>query len=91
MLKFLDDLDKKNKQLTNLALLPGFNFEDTNISSKRHNKYNDSNSNFNLDCFTDKNVICDKTFANFYKVIDSVERKQTKRRRATDKKLTRRK
>ena len=28
MLKFLDDLDKKNKQLSNLALLPGFNFED---------------------------------------------------------------
>ncbi len=89
MLKFLDDLDKKNKQLINLALLPGFNFEDTNISSKRHNKYNDSN--FNLDCFTDKNVICDKTFTNFYKVIDSVERKQTKRRRARDKKLTRKK
>ena len=89
MLKFLDDLDKKNKQLTNLALLPGFNFEDTNISSKRHNKYNDSN--FNLDCFTDKNVICYKTFTNFYKVIDSVERKQTKRRRARDKKLTRKK
>jgi len=89
MLKSLDDLDKKNKQLTNLALLPGFNFEDTNISSKGHNKYNDSN--FNLDCFTDKNVICDKTFAKFYKVIDSVERKQTKRRRARDKKLTRRK
>lgn len=89
MLKSLDDLDKKNKQLTNLALLPGFNFEDTNISSKRHNKYNDFN--FNLDCFTDKNVICDKTFAKFYKVIDSVERKQTKRRRARDKKLTRRK
>ena len=89
MLKSLDDLDKKNKQLTNLALLPGFNFEDTNISSKRHNKYNDSN--FNLDCFTDKNVICDKTFTNFYKIIDNVERKQTKRRRTKDKKLTRRK
>ena len=89
MLKLLDDLDKKNKQLTNLALLPGFNFEDTTISSKRHNKYNDSN--FNLDCLTDKNVICDKTFTKFYKVIDSVERKQTKKRRTRDKKLTRRK
>jgi len=84
MLKLLDDLDKKNKQLTNLALLPGFNFEDTTISSKRHNKYN-------LDCLTDKNVICDKTFTKFYKVIDSVERKQTKKRRTRDKKLTRRK
>jgi hypothetical protein len=89
MLKFLDDLDKKNKQLTNLALLPGFNFEDSNNCSKRANKYNESN--FNLHSLTDKNVICDKTFTNFYKIIDNVERKQTKRRRTKDKKLTRRK
>jgi hypothetical protein len=89
MLKFLDDLDKKNKQLTNLALLPGFNFEDSNNCSKRANKYNESN--FNLNSLTDKNVICDKTFTNFYKIIDNVERKQTKRRRTKDKKLTRRK
>ena len=41
MLKFIDDLDKKNKQLNNLALLPGFNIEDFN-SSKKHNKYRDS-------------------------------------------------
>jgi hypothetical protein len=89
MLKLLDDLDKKNKQLTNLALLPGFNFEDTNNYSKRANKYNDSICN--LDSTTNKNVICDKTFTNFYKIIDNVERKQTKRRRTKDKKLTRRK
>jgi hypothetical protein len=89
MLKFLDDLDKKNKQLTNLALLPGFNFEDSNNCSKRTNKYNDSN--FNLYSITDKNVICDKTFTKFYKIIDTIERKQTKRRRVRDKKLTRRK
>ena len=91
MLKFLDDLDKKNKQLSNLALLPGFNFEDPNNCSKRANKYNDSNFNFNLDSITDKNVICDKTFTKFYKIIDNIERKQTKRRRVSDKKLTRRK
>jgi hypothetical protein len=89
MLKILDDLDKKNKQLTNLALLPGFNFEDPNNCSKRANKYNDSN--FNLDSITDKNVICDKTFTKFYKIIDNIERKQTKRRRVSNKKLTRRK
>ncbi len=89
MLKFLDDLDKKKKQLTNLALLPGFNFEDPNNCSKRANKYN--YYNFNLDSITDKNVICDKTFAKFYKIIDNIERKQTKRRRVRDKKLTRRK
>ena len=32
----LTALDKKNKQLTNLALLPGFNFEDLKNSSKNH-------------------------------------------------------
>jgi hypothetical protein len=89
MLKFLDDLDKKNKQLSNLALLPGFNFEDLNNSSKRPNKYNDSITN--LYSIVDKSVISDKTFTNFYKIIDNVERKQTKRRRTKDKKLTRRK
>jgi len=89
MLKYLDDLDKKNKQLSNLALLPGFNFEDSNNYLKRTNKYNDSNCN--LDSTSHKNVICDKTFTNFYKIIDNVERKQTKRRRTKDRKLTRRK
>jgi len=84
----LDDLDKKNKQLTNLALLPGFNIQDLNNSSKRPNKYNDSITN--LDSITDKNVISDKMFANFYKVIDSSEKKQSKRiRKKRDKKLTR--
>lgn len=87
MLKFLDDLDKKNKQLSNLALLPGFNITDFN-SSKRPNKYNDSITN--LDSITDKNVISDKMFTNFYKVIDSSEKKQSKRiRKKRDKKLTR--
>jgi hypothetical protein len=89
MLKFLDDLDKKNKQLSNLALLPGFNFEDSNNYSKKTNKYNDSICN--LDSTSHKNVICDKTFTKFYKIIDNVERKQTKRRRTKNKKLTRRK
>jgi hypothetical protein len=85
----LDDLDKKNKQLTNLALLPGFNIEDLNNSSKRPNKYNDSITN--LDSIVDKSVISDKTFAKFYKVIDSSQKKQTKRRNKREKKFTRRK
>jgi hypothetical protein len=73
MLKFIGDLDKKNKQLTNLALLPGFNFEDSSNYSKKHNKYNDSICN--LDSTTDKIVISDKTFNKFYRVIDSAEKK----------------
>jgi len=85
----LDDLDKKNKQLTNLALLPGFNIEDLNNSSKRPSKYNDSITN--LDSIVDKSVISDKTFAKFYKVIDSSQKKQTKRRNKREKKFTRRK
>jgi hypothetical protein len=85
----LDDLDKKNKQLTNLALLPGFNIEDLNNSSKRPSKYN--NSITNLDSIVDKSVISDKTFAKFYKVIDSSQKKQTKRRNKREKKFTRRK
>ena len=88
MLKFLDDLDKKNKQLSNLALLPGFNINEFN-SSKRPNNYNDCITN--LDSIQDKNVISDKIFTKFYKVIDSSEKKQTKKRRVRDKKLTRRK
>lgn len=86
MLKFIDDLDKKNKQLTNLALLPGFNIEDFN-SSKKHNKYKESI--INLDNMTDKNVISDETFAKFYKVINSSEKTHTKKRRARERKLTR--
>ena len=89
MLKLLDDLDKKNKQLTNLALLPGFNIEDLNNSSKRPSKYTDSITN--LDSIVDKSVISDKTFAKFYKVIDSSQKKQTKRRNKREKKFTRRK
>lgn len=85
----LDDLDKKNKQLTNLALLPGFNIEDLNNSSKRPSKYTDSITN--LDSIVDKSVISDKTFAKFYKVIDSSQKKQTKRRNKREKKSTRRK
>jgi len=84
----LDDLDKKNKQLSNLALLPGFNINEFN-SSKRPNNYNDSITN--LDSIQDKNVISDKIFTKFYKVIDSSEKKQTKKRHVRDKKLTRRK
>ena len=87
MLKFLDDLDKKNKQLSNLALLPGFNIIDFN-SLKRPNKYNDSITN--LDSITDKNVISDRMFTKFYKVIDSSEKKQSKKiRKKRDKRLTR--
>ena len=88
MLKFLDDLDKKNKQLSNLALLPGFNIIDFN-SLKRPNKYNDSITN--LDSITDKNVISDKTFTKFFYVIDSSQKKQTKRKHSREKKLTRKK
>jgi hypothetical protein len=86
MLKFIDALDKKNKQLTNLALLPGFNFEDLNNSSKRHNK---NDYIFNLDNITDKNVISDKMFTKFYSAIDSSKKKQTKKKHKRDKKLTR--
>lgn len=88
MLKFIDDLDKKNKQLSNLALLPGFNIEDCNLS-KRQNKYNDSIQN--LDSTKDKNVISDKTFTKFFYVIDSSQKKQTKRKHSREKKLTRKK
>ena len=84
MLKLLDDLDKKNHHLSNLALLPGFNFEDLDNSSKRHNKYKESI--FNLD----KTVISNKTFSEFYRVIDSSVKKQTKKRRSRNKKSTRR-
>ena len=87
MLKFLDDLDKKNHHLSNLALLPGFNFEDLTNSSKRHNKYKDSI--FNLDSMKDKTVISNKTFSDFYRVIDSSEKKQTKKRQPRYKKFTR--
>lgn len=89
MLKLLDDLDKKNKQLNNLALLPGFNIEEfSNNISKRQKLYNDSV--LNLDSTTDKNVISDKMFTKFYKVIDSSKKKQTKKiRKKRDKRLTR--
>jgi len=87
MLKLLDDLDKKNKQLSNLALLPGFNFEDLDNSSKRHNKYKDPN--FNLDSMMDKTVISDKTFVKFYSAIDSSKKQQTKKKHKRDKKFTR--
>ena len=88
MLKLLDDLDKKNNQFSNLALLPGFNFEDLDNSSKRHNKYKESI--FNLDSMKDKTVISNKTFSEFFRVIDSSVKKQTKKRRPRDKKFTRR-
>ena len=88
MLKLLDDLDKKNNQFSNLALLPGFNFEDLDNSSKRHNKYKESI--FNLDSMKDKTVISNKTFSEFFRVIDSSVKKQTKKRRTRDKKITRR-
>ena len=84
--KLSNVLDKKNKQLMNLALLPGFNFEDLKNSSKRHNIYE---CNYSLNNTTDKNVISDKTFSNFYKVIDSSQKKQTKKRKQREKKLTR--
>ena len=90
MLKLLDDLDKKNNQFSNLALLPGFNFEDLDNSSKRHNKYEESI--FNLDSMKDKTVISNKTFSEFFRVIDndSSVKKQTKKRRSGYKKNTRR-
>ena len=87
MLKLLDDLDKKNNQFSNLALLPGFNFEDLDNSSKRHNKYKESI--FNLDSMKDKTVISNKTFSEFYRAIDSSEKKQTKKRQPRYKKFTR--
>ena len=88
MLKLLDDLDKKNNQFSNLALLPGFNFEDLDNSSKRHNKYKESI--FNLDSMKDKTVISKKTFSEFFRVIYNSVKKQTKKRRSRDKTFTRR-
>lgn len=87
MLTILTVLDKKNKQLNNLALLPGFNFEDLKNSSKRQDIYE---SNCSINNTTDKNVISNKTFSKFYKVIDSSQKIQTKKRRKQrEKKLTR--
>lgn len=87
MLTLLTVLDKKNKQLNNLALLPGFNFEDLKNSSKRQDIYE---SNCIINNTTDKNVISNKTFSKFYKVIDSSQKIQTKKRRKQrEKKLTR--
>ena len=86
MLKFIDYLDTKNKQLTNLALLPGFNIEDVN-SLKKHNIYKDSS--FTFDNMRDKNVISDKMFANFFKIITSFDKTRTKKRRTREQKSTR--
>ena len=87
MLKFLDDLDKKNTRLSNLAILPGFNFEDLNKSTKRQSNYNESN--YNLDSIKDKKVIDDTTFTKLYASIDSPLKRQTKKPRSRDKKKTR--
>ena len=78
MLKFIDYLDTKNKQLTNLTLLPGFNIEDVN-SLKKNNIYN----------MRDKNVISNEMFANFFKIITSFDKTRTKKRRTREQKSTR--
>lgn len=86
MLKFIDYLDTKNKQLTNLTLLPGFNIEDVN-SLKKHNIYKDSS--FTFDNMRDKNVISNEMFANFFKIITSFDKTRTKKRRTREQKSTR--
>ena len=86
MLKFIDYLDTKNKQLTNLTLLPGFNIEDVN-SLKKHNIYKDSS--FTFDNMRDKNVISNEMFANFFKIITNFDKTRTKKRRTIEQKTTR--
>ena len=68
MLKFLDDLDKKNKLLNNLALMPGFNIIDSKIQ-------NDLLDNV---IQNDKDLIDDKMFSKFYGCIDNSSKNTNK-------------
>ena len=83
MLKFLDDLDKKNKLLNNLALMPGFNIIDSKIQ-------NDLLDNV---IQNDKDLIDDKMFSKFYGCIDnsskSTNKNSRKKREKTHKKKSR--
>lgn len=85
MLKLISDLDKKNKFLTDLAILPGFNF--SNIDEKiKPLTFNEEIIMNNL-IQKDKSTIDNKLFIKFYGVIDHSEKPQTKKNNKKLKKL----
>jgi len=81
MLKFLDDLDKKNKLLNNLALMPGFNIIDLKIQ-------NDVLDNV---IQNDKDLIDDKMFSKFYGCIDNSSKNTNKNTRKKQEKTHKKK
>jgi hypothetical protein len=83
MMKHLDDLDKKNKNLSNLALLPGFYISD-NVSN--NSKSNNELINIYTRIENDKDVIEEKMFLNFFSSIDHSNKKQSKKKRKNQKK-----
>ena len=81
MLKHLDDLDKKNKSLLNLALLPGFYISDINASKKN----NLENELIKIDTRIekDKDVIEEKIFLKFFSSIDESNKKNSRKNKKT--------
>jgi len=88
MFKLIDDLDIKNKKLSNIALLAGFNILDNNTT-----KPYKLNEEINIDSLIqkDKSTIEDKLFIKFYGMIDTSNKKLTKKREKRLLKRTRKK
>lgn len=77
MMKHLDDLDKKNKSLVNLALLPGFYISEINSNVN----INSQNELIKIDTRieNDKDVIEEKLFLNFFSSIDESNKKHSRK------------
>ena len=85
MLKLISDLDKKKKFLTDLAILPGFNFSNIDEIIKPLT-FNEEIIMNNL-IQKDKSTIDNKLFIKFYGVIDHSKKPQTKKNNTKLKKL----
>ena len=76
MFKYIDDLDKKNKNLSNLAILPGFNIIENKFLKENYNTIFDTESLITRD----KKIIEENIFSKFFASIDKSEKKNTRKK-----------
>jgi hypothetical protein len=92
MFKYLDNLDKTKPSLNKLAMLPGFNILESQLSNLKEPLTYSNEAGYKNSITQDKATINEQIFFKLYGLIDSTKKQLSKKsRKKTQKKSTRKK
>jgi len=90
MFKYLDNLDKTKPSLNKLAMLPGFNILESQLSNLKEPLTYSNEAGYKNSITPDKATINEQIFFKLYGLIDSTKKQLSKKsRKKTQQKSTR--